>query len=141
MQAQSIDEMMIKHETPYDVILCHLKDGSFLVLQCSEQVDVASDEWYVIFYHTVVYLFHTSGFFYRTNGHFFHTADQVNQTSEPSCENGLKLNPPGCHTATNGIPVIHGKSLVYVFASEVTSDSMEVEEDGHCLKEGESLTI
>jgi len=45
------------------VISCHLKDGSFLVLQCSERVDLSPDEWFVIFYHTVVYLFHTSGFF------------------------------------------------------------------------------
>jgi len=63
-------------------------------------VDVTPDEWYVIFYHTVVYLFHTSGFFYRTSGHFFHTADQVGRTSERSRENGLKLKPRWCHTAT-----------------------------------------
>jgi len=77
-----------------------LKDGSFLVLQRSERVNVAPDEWYVIFYHMVVYLFHMSGFFYRTGGHFFLMADQVGRTSEPSCENGLKLKPHGCHTAT-----------------------------------------
>ena len=64
MQAQSMYEMMIKHETPYDVILCHLKDGSFLVLQCSEQVDVASDEWYVIFYHTVDFSSEQMGIFF-----------------------------------------------------------------------------
>ena len=80
---------MIKQETPYDGILCHLKDGSFLVLECSELVDVSPDKSYVIFYHTAIYLFDTSGFLYRISGHFCHTADH-----------SLKLKPRGCHTAT-----------------------------------------
>ena len=96
---QSMDEM-IKQETLYEVISCHLKDGSFLVLQCSERVDVAPDEGYAIFYHTVVYLFHTSGFFKQMRALFYYTADQVYRMSEPSRENSLKLKPRGCHTAT-----------------------------------------
>ena len=103
--ASSINRSMRwSNKTPYDVISSHLKDGSFLVLQYSERVDVTPDEWYVIFYHTVVYLFHTSGFFYRTSGHFSHTADQVGRTSERSRKNGLKLKPCWCHTATTRNP-------------------------------------
>ena len=80
---------MFKQETPYDGILSHLKDGSFLVLECSERVDVSPDKSYVILYHTAIYLFDTSGFLYRMSGHFCHTADH-----------SLKLKPRGCHTAT-----------------------------------------
>ena len=52
------------------------------------------------FYHRVVYFFNTSRFFYRMSGHFSYTADQLSRTSEPSCENGLKLKPRRYHTAT-----------------------------------------
>ena len=42
---------MIKQEMLYEVISWHLKDGSFLVLQCSELVDVDfSIEWLGIFF-------------------------------------------------------------------------------------------
>ena len=44
-------------------------------------------------YHTVEYLVQTSG-------HFFYMADKGGHTSEPSHENGLKLKPHGCHTAS-----------------------------------------
>ena len=49
----------------------------------------------------VVYLFHTSGLFSCTSVHCFtRLHDQLGRTSEPSCENGSKLKPRGCHMAT-----------------------------------------
>ena len=58
-------------------------------------------------YHMVVYLAQTSG-------QFFYTAYQVGHRIEPSRKNSLKLNLTGVTRLPHGIPVIHGKSLVYI---------------------------